>query len=154
MHRHEMPRWEPRSPAPADYRCARSCGRDRSAAPTLRGAPKLAGVTDPQRFPVRFLQVGHEVVDRTDLEAMPGVHRRLDHLSELVLVVFQRDRVHRPSGVPQLAVGVEIEGGRHASAAHDDDATGAQRMADTQLVPDIRILDGQIGDNQVRDEEP
>ena len=87
---------------------------------------------------------------------MPGVHRRLDHLSELVLVVFQIRGIGCTvlQGVPQLAVGVEIEGGRHASAAHDDDATGAQRMADTQLVPDIRILDGQIGDNQVRDEEP
>ena len=117
-----------------------------TALPGIVPLPELAHVADAQRFPVRLLQVGHQAVDRTHRAAVPRLHRLLHHLREAALVVAQRRWVGGAilQAVAQLAIGVNVEGRRHLAATNEHHATGAQRMADAQLVPDVGIVDGEI----------
>ena len=87
---------------------------------------------------------------------MPRLHRRLHHLGQFALVLFQRRGVRGAvlEAVAQLAVGVEVEGGRaRCPAADQHHAARAQRMAHTQLVPDVGIVEGEVGHHEVGDQQ-
>ncbi len=76
-------------------------------------------------------------------------------VGELADVVLQRRRVGAAvlDAVAQLAVGVEIEGGGDLSAADDDHAARAQRMAHAELIPDIGVGEGKVGHHQIGDQQ-
>src|SRR5262249_43469355 len=47
----------------------------------------------------------------------------------------------------------DVERRRDRATEYDDDAASAQGVAHPELVPDVGILDGQVGDDQVGDEK-
>jgi hypothetical protein len=55
--------------------------------------------------------------------------------------------------VVELAVGVDVEWLVRPRSLHEDDAARAQRMPHAQLVPDIGVVERQVGNHQVGDQQ-
>jgi hypothetical protein len=121
------------------------------AAPGLVALCEFVVATEQQVLPARLLQVRQQRVDRAHLAARAGVLRLARHLGQGGAVGGQRGRVGRAGGhaVTQLAVGVDVEGAGVARALHQHHAACAQRVAHTELVPDVGVVQRQVGHHEV-----
>jgi len=66
----------------------------------------------------RLLEIGHQVVHRTRLSAVPRIHRRRDHLGQLALVLFQVRGVRSTIAEAGSAAYGQCRGRRRSSPFH------------------------------------
>jgi len=85
-------------------------------------------------FPIRLLEVRHEVVDRADLAIAPGFHRRPNHLGQVRPVRFDGSRVGARvlDLVAEFPVRYTDRRLSSPSPAHEYDASRAKRVTNTE----------------------
>jgi hypothetical protein len=137
---------------------ARAIVLDRDVDPTLpvgQLLPVFVDVAEPQRPPIRLLQIRQQVIDRAYPAASPGAERCLCHLGEPLAIVLQTCRIWLAvlERIAERAFGPDIERQVVPAAENQDDAPGAERMAHAELVPGVRIIDREFGDDQISQQQ-
>ena len=122
-----------------------------AAGPFAVGRAELVAFAEQQGLPVRLAQVRQEAVHRAHLAAVPGLRGRRRHARQGGAVGLEAGRIRRPidKAVVQLAVGIDVEGLGRTRPLHQDHAARPQRMAHPQFIPDIGVVQGEIGHHQV-----
>ena len=119
--------------------------------PGVVGLPELTEIAHPQTLPIRFLQIGDELIDRAHLAPVPGLHGGGNHVAHMLAVGHDGLRIGTAIADPvaQLAVGIDIERLARVTAGHQHHTPRAQRMPHTQLVPHIGVVDGDVDHHQI-----
>ena len=122
-----------------------------AAAPLLVGGTELVAVGEQQLAPGRFAQVRQQQVHRAQLALRRGLQRGARHRRQRGAVVGQPGRVGRTvlEAVAQLAVGVDVEGARRPRPLHQHDTARTQGVAHAEFVPDVGVVQRQVGQHQV-----
>ena len=123
--------------------------------PLLVGGAELVLPGEQQLPPRRLAQVIEQLVHRTHLARAGASQGLARHRRKPRAIRFRRGRIGRTilDAVAQLAIGVDVEGLRRPRPLHQHHTTGAQRVAHAKLIPDIGVVEREIGDHQVGDQQ-
>ncbi|TLD44282.1 MAG: hypothetical protein FAZ92_03471 [Accumulibacter sp.] len=125
------------------------------ARPTFVGIGELVALGEQEPAPLRLLELRHQLEDWAHLAARRTRHAGADHRRQCRAILLDGRRVRRAVAqrVAQLAVGVDVEGLVRSWPLHQHHAACAQGMPHAEFVPDVRVVEGEIGDDEVGDQQ-
>ena len=120
------------------------------ASPVLELLPELIDVADLEAFPVGLDKIGQLLVDRARLPAAPRAERRRDRLRDGAPLVGKAlgDQSAAGEAIALHALAGDIERQTVAQRVSQHRAARPERVPHADFIPDIRIVDRQVGDDE------